>query len=62
MRKTRNASPYSMQTKRGDTSKPEIDYSLKTPSLCDQIVFGIKLFAACGAFFLLIWLYEKFLI
>jgi hypothetical protein len=60
MRKTRIASPCTMQSKPVNTSDSEMDYSPKTNSLRDQIIFGIKLFAACGAFFLLLWLYEKF--
>jgi len=60
MRETSITSSYTLESKPVNTSEPEMDCSPKTNPLRDPILFGIKLFAACGAFFLLLWLYEKF--
>jgi hypothetical protein len=60
MRDTRIESPDTGESKILKTSEPEADYSAKNPSMCDQIIFGIKLFAVFGFFFLMFWLYEKF--
>jgi len=60
MRNPRNESPNTVESKPFKTSEQEIDYSTKTTPMCDQIIFGIKLFAVGGIFFLLLWLYEKF--
>jgi len=41
------------------SQQPEIGSSSRTDTLCQQIIFGIKLAAIGGIFFLLLWLYEK---
>jgi hypothetical protein len=41
------------------SQQPEIDSSSRTDTLRQQIIFGIKLAAVGGIFFLLLWLYEK---
>ena len=39
----------------------EIDYSPRTYTVSEQIVFGAKLTAVVGIFFLILWLVEKHL-
>jgi len=39
--------------------QPEIDYTPKTHSLKDQLLFGLKLAVAAGVLFLLFWLGER---
>ena len=58
MRKPRVKLPEPVEDR--PIKNPEFDYSAKTPTLGEQIVFGIKLFAAGGIIFLLLWLMEKF--
>jgi|GEM_PF-1294625 len=58
MRKPRLKLPEPVEDR--PTKDPEIDYSAKTPTMGEQIIFGIKLFAAVGIIFLLLWLMEKF--
>ena len=60
MRNTRIEPPDTVESKPINNSEPEVDYSPKVTPVRDQIIFGIKLFAVGGAFFLMLWLYEKF--
>lgn len=60
MRNPRIKTPDTVESEPFKTSEPEMDYSPKTTSKRDQIIFGIKLFAISGAFFLMLYLYEKF--
>lgn len=39
-------------------ARPEIDYSPKTYTLRGQIASGVKLLAAIGIIFLLLWLFD----
>jgi hypothetical protein len=60
MRNTRIDTPDTGESKPFKTSEPEVDYSVKMTPMRDQIIFGAKLFAVSGFFFLMFWLYEKF--
>lgn len=57
---TRIEPPDIVESKPFKASEPEVDYSPKVTPVRDQIIFGIKMFAVFGAFFLILWLYEKF--
>ncbi|AOY57475.1 conserved uncharacterized protein [Desulfococcus multivorans] len=57
MRNNRDKSPDTAE--KTPSMRPEIDYSPKTLTLREQIVFGIKLFAVVGGIFLVLWLFEK---
>jgi len=57
MRNNRDKTPDT--TEKTPSMRPEIDYSPKTFTLREQIVFGIKLFAVVGGIFLMFWLFEK---
>jgi len=57
MRNNRDKSPNT--TEKTPSIQPEIDYSSKSLTLREQIVFGIKLIAVVGIIFLMLWLFEK---
>jgi hypothetical protein len=42
------------------SSEPVIDYSPKTSTLRNQIVFGVKLSLVAVIFFLMLWLLERY--
>jgi hypothetical protein len=60
MRNNRVNSPDPTEVR--PSTGPEIDYSPKTFTLRDQIVFGVKLFVVAGILLLMLWLVEKYLI